>query len=76
MFSEKKVFCPECQRQGVKSKVFLYSQPDPKFTGGYWNENGDWVKPDVDIKPPFYICTNSPAHNTNFRNSPVATGMI
>jgi hypothetical protein len=29
-----------------------------EVTKGYWDENGDFVMPDVDFEPPWYICNN------------------
>lgn len=59
--STEKVICPVCKREGKKSKVFLWpghiQGPELDFTGGYWNENGDFVKPDVEFEPPWYICS-------------------
>jgi hypothetical protein len=57
----EKVICPQCQREGKKSKVFLWPgqrMPGVKFTGGYWDENGNFVEPNVEFEPPWYICSN------------------
>ncbi|MGH9974643.1 MAG: hypothetical protein ACRD8Z_02240 [Nitrososphaeraceae archaeon] len=63
MFREK-VICPDCQREGKKSRRFIYSVPDPKFKTGYWDENGDFVEPKLEFEPPWFICTNNPPHIT------------
>jgi hypothetical protein len=58
---EGKVFCPQCQTEGKKSKVILYpgqTVPKMKFTDGYWDENGDYVEFNAEIKLPWYICSN------------------
>ena len=47
--SEVKVLCSKCQTEGKKSKVILYpgqTIPKMKFTGGYWDEEGDFVSPE------------------------------
>ena len=59
--SEVKVLCPKCQTEGNKSKVIFYpgqTIPKMKYTDGYWNENGDFVEFNAEIKPPSYICGN------------------
>ena len=61
MATKDKVICPVCQREGKRSKVILnpgQTLPEMKFTKGYWDENGDFVMPDVDFEPPWYICSN------------------
>jgi hypothetical protein len=61
MSSKEKVFCWVCQRNGMRSKVILYpgqTNPELKFTKGYWDENGDFVMPEVEFEPPWYICSN------------------
>jgi hypothetical protein len=58
--SAEKVICPLCKKEGKKSKVFLWTgQTTSEFqlTGGYWDENGDFVEPDVEFEPPWYICS-------------------
>ena len=58
--SELKV-CPKCQTEGKKSKVILYpgqTIPKLKYTDGYWNENGDFIEFNEEIKVPSYICSN------------------
>jgi hypothetical protein len=57
----EKVMCPQCQREGKRSKVFFYSGqriPAMEFTGGYWDEDGNFVEPKVEFAPPWYICSN------------------
>lgn len=59
--SEGKVFRPKCQTEGKKSKVILYpgqTVPKMKYTDGYWNENGDFVEFNAEIKLPWYVCSN------------------
>jgi hypothetical protein len=61
MATKDKVICPVCQREEKRSKVILspgQALPEMKFTKGYWNENGDFIMPDVDFEPPWYICSN------------------
>jgi hypothetical protein len=58
---EKKVICPQCQTEGKRSKVILYpgqTVPKMKFTDGYWDENGNFVEFNAEIKLPWYICSN------------------
>lgn len=58
---QEKVFCPQCQQQGMRSKVILYpgqTTPKMKFTDGYWDENGNFVEFNAEIKMPWYICSN------------------
>jgi len=50
-----------CQTEGKKSKVILYpghTMPKIKFTDGYWDENGDFIEFNADIKLPWHICSN------------------
>lgn len=64
MNPDEKVFCPQCQTEGKRSKVILYpgqTIPKMKFTDGYWNENGDFVEFNAEIKLPWYICSNGHA---------------
>ena len=59
--SEVKVLCPKCQTEGKKSKVIFYpgqTIPRMKYTDGYWNESGDFVEFNAEIKLPSYICSN------------------
>jgi hypothetical protein len=59
--SEEKVVCPKCQTEGKRSKVILYpgqTVPKMKYTDGYWNENGDFIEFNAEIKLPWYICSN------------------
>jgi hypothetical protein len=59
--SEVKVLCPMCQTDGKKSKVILYpgqTIPKMKYTDGYWEENGDFVEFNTEIKLPSHICSN------------------
>jgi hypothetical protein len=59
--SGEKVLCPQCQTEGIKSKVILYpgqTVPKMKYTDGYWDENGDFVVFNAEIKLPWYICSN------------------
>jgi hypothetical protein len=59
--AKEKVICWVCQKEGMRSKVILYpgqTEPKLKFTGGYWDENGDFIEPKVDFEPPWYICSN------------------
>jgi hypothetical protein len=61
MATTVKVICPVCRRDGKRSKVILYpgqTMPEMKFTKGYWDENGGFVRLDVDFEPPWYICSN------------------
>ena len=61
MSGEKKMLCPQCQIEGKRSKVILYPDqtvPKLKFTDGYWDENGDFVEFNAEIKLPWYICSN------------------
>ena len=61
MSGDDKVFCPQCQREGSRSKVILYpgqTIPKMKFTDGFWNEYGDFIEFDAEIKLPWYICSN------------------
>jgi len=58
---EGKVVCPQCQTEGKKSTVILYpgqTVPKMKFTDGYWNEDGDFIEFNAEIKLPRYICSN------------------
>ena len=58
--SEGKLLCPKCQTEGKKSKVILYpgqTIPKMKYTDGYWNENGDFVEFNAEIKLPSFICS-------------------
>ena len=58
--TEGKVFCPQCQTERKKSKVILYpgqTTPKMKFTDGYWNEDGDFIEFNAEIKLPWYICS-------------------
>ena len=53
MSGEKKMLCPQCQTEGKRSKVILYpgqTVPKLKFTDGYWDENGDFVEFNAEIK--------------------------
>ena len=64
MNQDEKVFCPRCQTEGKSSKVILYpgqTIPKMKFTDGYWNEKGDFVEFNAEIKLPWYICSNGHA---------------
>ncbi|MGH9976260.1 MAG: hypothetical protein ACRD8Z_10560 [Nitrososphaeraceae archaeon] len=68
MSQNKKVFCPRCETEGKRSKVILYpgqTVPKMKFTDGYWNENGDFVEFNAEIKLPWYICSNGHATPRN-----------
>ena len=59
--SKVKVPCPKCQTEGKKSKVILYpgqTIPKMKYTDGYWNENGNFIEFNEEIKVPSYICSN------------------
>ncbi|MGC1132868.1 MAG: hypothetical protein WA941_08595 [Nitrososphaeraceae archaeon] len=60
--SKEKIICPQCQREGKKSRVYIYSMPGPHPTGGYWNEDGDFVEFSIEFPEPWYICTNFPPH--------------
>ncbi len=58
---EEKVVCPQCQTEGKRSKVILYpgqTVPKMRFTDGYWDEDGDFVEFNAEIKLPWYICSN------------------
>jgi hypothetical protein len=47
--------------EGKKSKVILYpgqTVPKLKYTDGYWDENGDFVEFNAEIKFTWYICSN------------------
>ena len=51
----EKVVCPLCQNEGRKSKVILYPDqtiPKMKYSDGYWEENGDFVEFNAEIKLP------------------------
>ena len=53
--SEVKVLCPKCRTEGKKSKVIFYpgqTIPRMKYTDGYWNESGDFVEFNAEIKLP------------------------
>lgn len=57
----EKIVCPQCQTEGKRSKVILYpgqTVPKMKFTDGYWDEDGDFVEFNAEIKLPWYICSN------------------
>ena len=59
--NEVKVLCPKCQSEGKKSKVIYYpgqTIPKMRFTDGYWNEDGDFIEFNEEIKVPSYICCN------------------
>ena len=59
--SKVKVPCPKCQTEGKKSKVILYpgqTIPKMKYTDGYWNQNGNFIEFNEEIKVPSYICSN------------------
>jgi hypothetical protein len=59
--SEAKVLCPKCQTEGKKSKVIYYpgqTIPKMRFTDGYWNEDGDFIEFNEEIKAPSYTCCN------------------
>jgi hypothetical protein len=55
MSGEEKVLCPQCQTEGKRSKVILYpgqTVPKMRFTDGYWDESGDFVEFNAEIKLP------------------------
>ena len=59
--NQEKVFCPQCQTEGKRSKVILYpgqTTPKMKFTDGYWDEDGEFIEFNAEIKMPWYICGN------------------
>ena len=59
--NDEKVLCPQCQTEGKKSKVILYPGQTTlkmKFTDGYWDENGDFIEFNADVKLPWLICSN------------------
>lgn len=59
--NQDKVVCPQCQTEGKRSKVILYpgqTVPKMKYTDGYWDENGDFIEFNAEIKLPGYICSN------------------
>ena len=61
MGGKETVLCPQCQTEGKRIKVILYpgqTVPKMKFIDGYWDENGDFVEFNAEIKPPWYICRN------------------
>jgi hypothetical protein len=56
-----RVICPMCQAEGKKSKVILYpgqTIPKMRYSDGYWNENGDFIEFNEEIKVSSYICSN------------------
>ena len=58
MSGDDKVFCPQCQTEGSRSKVIPgQTIPKMKFTDGYWNEYGDFIEFNAEIKLPWYICS-------------------
>jgi hypothetical protein len=59
--NQEKVVCPQCRTEGKRSKVILYpgqTVPKMKHTDGYWDENGDFIEFNAEIKLPWYICSN------------------
>jgi hypothetical protein len=59
--SREKVICPQCRTERKKSKVVLYlgqTIPKMKYTDVYWDQNGDFVEFNAEIKLPWYICSN------------------
>jgi hypothetical protein len=59
--NQEKVVCPQCMTEGKRSKVILYpgqTVPKMKYTDGYWDENGDFIEFNAEIKLPWYICSN------------------
>jgi hypothetical protein len=62
---QEKVFCPQCQTERMRSKVILYpgqTVPKMKYTDGYWDENGDFIEFNAEIKLPWYVCSNGHGH--------------
>jgi hypothetical protein len=54
--SQEKMICPTCEKEGNKSLVFFYYNLNlwPFNTlGGYFDYDGNWVKPRMDFAPWF-----------------------
>ena len=54
-----------------EEQVFLYSNPNINYRGGYYNEDGELVIPEMNFEPPWYIC--SYGHITQTFNSESVT---
>ena len=65
------IICPVCRKEGMRSKVFLYSNPNINYRGGYYNEDGELVIPEMNFEPPWYMC--SYGHITQTFNSESVT---
>ena len=51
MAEEEKVICPTCKQLGYKSHVYVIDwQSSLQQMDGYYNENGDYVKSNLDPK--------------------------